>query len=765
MSGGLNKKKVNKTQGWEVAGSEFYQESYPSNAADFDVLQQNPKHLATLLPSKQNRAATIKLRNNSDTRTFRRQQSMRRESTFRRASVAAEVQVAMMPDLSQNLSNEQTTWQEIMELKAMPIPMAQKREMKSKLQNEPNLRLQGYEQFKWKHKRMLEKFKLRLNEAYQKLELWRGTLKNIEGNFGTGVVAYFLFIKWLMRLNLCMFVPQFFFVILPMLLSQEKAPVECSGGERNSTECCTANYFNSSSGSNLVLDLFQGRGEMEKTVFFYGPYSNETLQYYLNGSQMYYNLPLAYVAVPIFYFLFSLIAIVKAAAKGFKERLVEGEGQFYHYCNLVICSWDFCIDNKKSAGKKQEAIFKEIKSSLEIERLEEERKCRTRNEKTKLLAIRIVVNFVVVLILFLGAAIIYFVFDFSTNKLVDYVGNSISFDTDSILRLFYEFLPSIIIVLLNMTVPFLFQYLVSFENYSPIFVVRLTLVRTVFLRLFSLFVLYASLYKKISCEREEDECTSTSCNTPMCWETFVGQQMYKLALTDFATHVFITFVVNFIRSRIGRLENRFAKLIGEQYFDLPKHVLDVVYLQTVSWFGSFYAPCLPALFTIIFFAMFFVKRFACLVNSRPSSTVYRASRSNSMFMIVLLVSFIFALIPVAFSVAELVPSKSCGPFRGLNSVWEVVTVAFHYTPHWIQKVVFFLSTAGFGIPVFIVLCLTLYYYIAVTSANRHMVVVLKHQLVLEGHDKQFLLEKLSSFIKQQQKRSRQPEGDRNVVSN
>ena len=40
-----------------------------------------------------------------------------------------------------------------------------------------------------------------------------------------------------------------------------------------------------------------------------------------------------------------------------------------------------------------------------------------------------------------------------------------------------------------------------------------------------------------------------------------------------------------------------------------------------------------------------------------------------------------------------------------------------------------------------------YYYYAVSSANRHMVSLLKRQLVLEGRDKQFLLLRLDRLIK------------------
>lgn len=57
MSGGDKNKKKARTQGWEEAGAEFYQESYPSIDTDFEVLQRDPKQLATLLPSKQTRVA------------------------------------------------------------------------------------------------------------------------------------------------------------------------------------------------------------------------------------------------------------------------------------------------------------------------------------------------------------------------------------------------------------------------------------------------------------------------------------------------------------------------------------------------------------------------------------------------------------------------------------------------------------------------------------------------------------------------------------
>lgn len=774
MSGGGNRKKATRSQGWEEAGSEFYQESYPIDA-EIEVLQRDPKRLATLLPSKQTRAAaaTIRIRTNdsrANNRTMRRHTASRsrRESTVhRRTSTAGDVQVSMLPDLSEMRSNEETAWEEIMQIKAMPIPMSQKKEMKAKILNEPNLRLQGYEQFKWKRRKMWGQFESRLKENLQKIELWRDALKHIEGNHGTGVVAFFLFLKWLFILNFIMFLVVFLFITLPAILLDLEKVTSCT--ESNTTSCCSEKYFNSTlTQNNIILDLIQGTGVLERTILFYGFYSSSILSYMAGNMVMYYDLPLAYILVTILYFAVSLFAIVRSSAKGFKERLVEGEGQFYQYCNMVFGGWDFCIQNDKSAKMKHKAIFSEIKATLETEKREEERQSRTRNEWYRIIFSRVVVNIIVLGILAGCGCGIFLVFNYSNEQLQTFTTNSTSTATESFQQLLFEFLPSITIVGLNIIVPFLFKFLINFEKYSPIFVIRFTLIRTVFLRLASLIVLYASLLSQISCDAEDNDITCTNCdNVPVCWETFVGQQIYKLLLTDFGTHIIITFVINFIRSLLAsHLNNKFCIFIGEQTFDLPKHALDIVYTQTLCWFGMFYAPLISFMAFVIFLLLFYIKKFACIVNCKPSPVIYRASRSNSMFMVVLLVSYVFAVLPIAFSVSELTPSKSCGPFQNKELVWSLIVETFMKAPLWVQNIIFFLSTAGFAIPMFIVVLLLLYYYTAVNSANRHMVVVLKNQLVLEGHDKQFLLDRLSLFIKQEnQKRQRAEQmretGDRN----
>lgn len=753
-----------------------------------------------------------------------------------------------LPFHIENLTDEERIWEEIHEIKMMPIPMAQKREMKAQLQNATKLRLQGFDQFKWQRRKVCQQFQAKWSEYVMRMELWRNALKKIEGNCGTGVVAYFMFLRWLILLNLSIFILVLLFVALPQIFlseSYDKLQVLCMDTqERNTTECCFQDYLNRKSyNDSILLNFIQHLGInstfMEKTIMFYGMYSNRIFGSSLNtidvntvtagvsaaaatvaaiggnhteaivtddlddvhtipnqtnilgsyessnalkfGSyQFYYDLPLAYLSVNVAFLLISLVAIVKSVSREFKDRMVEGEGQFYQYCNLIFGGWDFCIHNEKSAHIKHKALLNEIKGLMQSKRIEVERHNRPKDLMFKLIMIRLIVNLIVCIILIAAAFIIYISFNYSLDlfyshfitqqndtliadaidRTMDVTGYEQLSDNKALAELLsnlaLEFLPYITIVCMNFLVPLLFNYLVQFEQYSPMFVIKITLLRTVFLRLSSLGVLLSRFHFVITTKFRDGNVECTSNLGPLqCWETFVGQQFYKLLVVDFVTHVFVTFFINYPRAFLARHCNtKFTRFIGEQEFELSKHVLDIVYSQTICWLGTFYSPFIPATAAILHFGMFYVKKFACLHNSKPSAILYRTSRSNSLFMLVLLLSFVLAVIPIVYAAAEIVPSRACGPFRGLNSVWDAAIIAFLKLPTYCQQIIFFFGTASFAVPCLVGLILCLYYYYAVSVANKHMVEMLKNQLVLEGHDKQFLLNRLSAFLKQQQEYQR-----------
>lgn len=141
----------------------------------------------------------------------------------------------------------------------------------------------------------------------------------------------------------------------------------------------------------------------------------------------------------------------------------------------------------------------------------------------KLFVVRFLINLLVCVILVLCGTIIYVLFNFSLSKLEpnfntitryrsfnvfmkkikkmstgeESLINGLTYDNEvnkQMEILFYEFVPYVSIVCFNLLVPLLFNYLVQFEQYSPLFVIKMNLFRTIGLRLSSLAVLISRFY-------------------------------------------------------------------------------------------------------------------------------------------------------------------------------------------------------------------------------------------------------------------------------
>lgn len=456
MSSGDRKKVSSKGEGWEVAKDEFYQEQF-KNEVESDLCDKNARQIMNELPSQKNRANTVNRKSrHKETKkkaTMKRRASMRSNhySTDRKQSVFDDNYIAMMPDLSENLSNERSVWEEILKLKEQPIRMNEKKMKKALLQGEEKLKLQGYENFKWKRRKLSQHLSYQWKEIYSKLQIWKSTLKKIEGKYGTGVVTYFLFIKWLMYLNLVTFIFFFVFVIFPPILSDLIKDIEVTlpCREIDHVEECSANYTVVMNISEIdVLHVVQGTGVIENTCVFFGKY--DCAVYKFPGIPISYNLPLMYVLVTIFTFILTLVVIVKSAAKGFTEKLLEHEGQYYQFCNLVFGGWDFCVQNEKTARIKKMALCKVLTDKLKEEEMEEERKQLMNECKIQIVFVRIVINVVVVMLLVGGGALIYYTVIFQRTGLF-------KSDSDWIESLIFQYLPTSAIVLSNMILPPIFK--------------------------------------------------------------------------------------------------------------------------------------------------------------------------------------------------------------------------------------------------------------------------------------------------------------------
>lgn len=179
-------------------------------------------------------------------------------------------------------------------------------------------------------------------------------------------------------------------------------------------------------------------------------------------------------------------------------------------------------------------------------------------------------------------------------------------------------------------------------------------------------------------------------------------------------------------------------------------------MQLLGFLGIFYAPFLPLLLCLLLFILFYVKKFACIYNCVPPLRVHYGFRCSAHFMSILFLCYVLSLLPITYSILYIMPSRSCGPFKGLLSVAHLIKDTYTQLPVWITSSITHMFNTPYFLLISIILLLVLYYYHNVSVTNREMVQILKKQLILEGQDKQFLLDRLSAFIKQQQDKQKLP---------
>lgn len=185
-----------------------------------------------------------------------------------------------------------------------------------------------------------------------------------------------------------------------------------------------------------------------------------------------------------------------------------------------------------------------------------------------------------------------------------------------------------------------------------------------------------------------------------------------------------------------------VKWWGQQEFAIPQNVLEIVYGQTICWIGTFYCPLLPAICTIKYFIIFYIKKVSLMNNCRPATRPFRASSSNFFFLAVLLIGLALASVPVTVSIAQISCSQACGPFVNYTTSWEVMPRTVSLLPTGASRFLFALASEAFAVSFFVITCLAMFYVIALAGAHKRVIDQLREQLAMEGRDKRFLIQKL-----------------------
>lgn len=656
----------------------------------------------------------------------------RRSSSVRRGSVRAakDVEVINIEDYADEMGED-----EMVDPKEINQPMSAKRRYKKSVKNfQRQKHISRWKAFKLRVAMYWTMTTSSISEWSRDLELWKGHFKEVEGRFGNGVLSFFVFLKWLMFLNLVIFFLEFGLVSLPaVIIGNITTPA-------NSNSCNFDQLLSFSESSRSVADqvinFITGQGWINTTLMFYAGYPDTELR---SEQDVEYNLPLAYLLVGGSYFFLSLILMVRNLAKNFEESYIESGGTSSSFCNKVFASWDYCISDENTAKVKSQNIVQTVRAEL----AEEERLLRVQNrttgKKCRLYFLRAIISLFVTILLGGAVYAIIFAVEASTNT----SNQQKAAEMGNFAQTLLSFAPSLTITVLNLVLPVLFTSLSNFEDWSPSFEVSINLFRTVLLKLASIAVLMITLYVEVGkrCSESPETCCQQN------WENQIASQMYMLIWIDFFLQVVTALIVMTIWKLLYKHTSCFKKLpFGLPEFDIPKHVLTLVYGECLIWIGTFFSPIMPAMGVIKLFLVFYVEKVSLMYNNEPSQKIYQGTRSNYLFTVLLLISFLMCLVAVGWGITRVRPSCQ-GPFSnvdclGSKRIFGVLSDEIDSWPQWIQEIINYISTAAFIFPVLLVIGLMLYYFRSMTKSHLHMIEMLKDQLVLEGRDKRFLMEKL-----------------------
>lgn len=650
---------------------------------------------------------------------------------LRRASSRSSSQNYPQYDRNSDGSDTEEDNEPTRDLRTIPLPMALKRAVRRAQQMQTQEDTSAHS---WKRKnQILAKVKFGITETLNFFTLWRKSLQKIGGNFGGGVQSYFLFLRFLVVLNFFSFLLIAGFVIIPSIAFRyvDSPPFNKTGPE----ECMI--YDPNPQGLvvfyNYFLDFLSGTGFIEFTYLFYGYYKNTLVE----NMSFSYNIPLAYLLTAVFYLLFCLICIIVRMGTTARVVVETGGSAERSYSMTVFTGWDYGSSGAQATRLKQQNIYYRLQVDLEEERLKKTASSLTTRQKVCLYSMRILA--VILTLGFIAAALTGIVFATEYSQ-----KNS---DREGIEGLVFEYLPSIVITASNFIVPLLNDRIAPFERYSPSITVIMALSRAVFLRLASLISVLFSLWRQITCENNTEDENCSLCkynvNAYQCWETRVGQEMYKLTLFDFLINLAVLILVEFPRRIVvDNWPNKLTQWVGRQEFVVPSNVLDLVYGQTVVWTGAFFCPLLPAINTLKFIFLFYTKKITLFQNCRPPLKTFRSTASSLFFSGILLFGLFLASLVMIYSVAAIHPSMACGPFQLFVTMWDIIPTSIGRLSQTTREFLFFIGSQSFSIPLFASSCVMLCYVLALAGVYKKSVTLLKKQLKLEGQDKQFLVKQI-----------------------
>ncbi|XP_072318954.1 transmembrane channel-like protein 7 [Eucyclogobius newberryi] len=610
---------------------------------------------------------------------------------------------------------------ETQSLRNLPLCLQAKRELRD-MRKMQKTRIGFWES--WRRSQSINRRRAReqMTQAVRGLVLWQRTLHTIEGRFGVGVKAYFVFLRFLLYLNL---------LLCALIGGLILGPTAFYGSDVNGK-------FLKFEANDSVLNFFLGTGYLDRSPVFYKFYSYGSLDFPC------LNTPLLYLYAVLSIYFISLVLVVRRTVVGYKHTWILGKRHNTFLSYKILCGWDHTIQDPAAAALKHSFIRNDIKLFLDEQNFSLREAQRTFGQRMRLYLLRIFLNLIVLSLLSGAFFLIYYATKMSqseNNKRGHYW----------LVSLFLQYLPPIAITTVNMFLPHVFRKISAFEDNSFTAQVNATLVRSIFLKLASL-----GIYLFFTFTTNHDQC----------WENQNGREMYKLCIFNFLTTFSFAFFINYPRKLIQEKfpSSVVARLSGKQQFLIPLNVLDLVYAQTVAWVGVYYCPLLPFIGTVTLTATFYIKKFTLLRCCVAEQRMFRGSSSSVLFHFMLLLGLAMAGVTLASNFLRLSLLPSCGPFGNGHNVLNVTGACVQTLPSPVQTGLHLVSSEVFAMSLLMIQVIILTFYVSRRRTNAKTIDRLKYMLVMTNSDKCFLVKKHATILRQRKRHKDSAQTDKSGTS-
>eukprot|EP00698_Gefionella_okellyi_P022595 TRINITY_DN7504_c0_g1_i1.p1 TRINITY_DN7504_c0_g1~~TRINITY_DN7504_c0_g1_i1.p1 ORF type:complete len:859 (+),score=192.29 TRINITY_DN7504_c0_g1_i1:51-2579(+) len=484
--------------------------------------------------------------------------------------------------------------------------------------------------------------KIELHAARRRdtIPLWRDSIKTIDGRYGSSVVSFFIYMRWLFLLNFVLMLVWFSLVCVPFIVSYGWGPITLS---------------------QLTWQSMQGVG-FNTTFFYYGGYPQSI------GTRWWFDID--YVIVLLATFALSMLAIL-IHIRGVVSRGGEGislvrKDHKLPFSTLLFNSWDFTLTDKDAAITLQHGVTQLLREQLMEESLKrKDLRRRTTKEVVCKVLLRILGALLTLVFLAGTLAVITVLVAYKTQ-------------IESLTSL-GPLLTTVIVAVVNAGVPMCIRIISAIESWDSDRTRLFLLVGRIYvIKILNVVYLMFQLYT---------QATANAADT--CPESVVGETFWRLLVTDLGVGIVTNSLPNLM---IFLINKHFRKLPEPRLqFDLAGPIIDIIYRQILVWIGMIWVPILPFFACVTNFILFYITKWVLLLTCRAPERPWDASKISTFFFGTLTFTLLICIAPLSYFFARSHKITDCGPHaRYPDGAYTVFSTYVQLAPTWVQTIVFWL---------------------------------------------------------------------------